>query len=232
MTTLEFLPLLLKGALVTIELTVLSLLISLVIGLFAALARISHYAVLSRLAGIYISIIRGTPLLVQLMYVYFIFPKFGIELTAFQAALIGLSVYEGAYLAEIYRAGINSVGKGQLEAAYAVGMSYGKAMRRIILPQAIRNVLPPIGNTAILLLKNSSLAGVITVNELMHLGENLAITTFKHVEIFTTVAILYWLMHYPLALLVRSLEKRMSNDSSKKHTKIFSTKRGSKKHYV
>lgn len=214
---IEYWPLFLKGTLVTLELTLLSLVCSLIVGLFTAFARLSDNIILNKIAGLYISIIRGTPLLVQLMYVYFILPEFGIKLSAFSAALIGLTLYEGAYLAEIYRAGINSVGKGQLEAAYAIGMNYPTAMRRIILPQAIKNVLPAIGNTAILLLKNSSLAGVIAVNELMHTGEELAISTFKNIEIFTLVAIIYWLLHYPLARLVTSLEKRMRNDSSTRH---------------
>ncbi|WP_051633591.1 amino acid ABC transporter permease [Bacillus sp. UNC41MFS5] len=214
---LGFLPALLKGTLITVELTLLSLIIALVIGLVTAFARISNNIFFSKLAGLYISIIRGTPLLVQLMYIYFVFPEFGIKLTAFTAALIGLSLYEGAYLAEIFRAGIKSISKGQLEAAYAVGMNYSMAMRRIILPQAIKNVLPPIGNSAILLLKNSSLAAVIAVNELMHTGENLATTTFRNIEIFTLVAVIYWLLHFPMDRAVNLLERRMSNDSSQRH---------------
>ncbi|MED1793375.1 amino acid ABC transporter permease [Brevibacillus nitrificans] len=216
-TILEYWPLFVKGTLVTLELTFFSLIVSLMIGLFTAFARISRNAMLQKLASVYISIIRGTPLLVQLMYIYFIFPEFGLDLSPFWAALIGLSLYEGAYLAEIYRAGIKSIGAGQLEAAYAIGMNYSTAMRRIILPQAIKNVLPAIGNTAILLLKNSSLAGVITVNELMHTGENIAVSTFRNVEIFTLIAVIYWLLHYPLARFVSYLEKRMSNDSSKRN---------------
>ncbi len=213
----EFLPLLLKGTIITIELTVFSLAISLVIGLFVAFARISDNKLLNKAAGFYISIIRGTPLLVQLMYVYFVLPEIGIKLTPFMAALIGLSIYEGAYLAEIFRAGIHSVGKGQLEAAYSIGMNYSTAMRRIILPQAIKNVLPPMGNSAILLLKNSSLAAVIAVNELMHTGEMLASSTFRNLEIFTLVAIIYWLLHFPMAKFVDSLERKMSYDSGSRH---------------
>lgn len=214
---LIFLPPLLKGAVITIELTIFSLIISLAVGLAAAFARISHNFFIKKVAIIYISIIRGTPLLVQLMYIYFVLPELGIKLSAFSSALIGLALYEGAYLAEIFRAGISSIGKGQLEAAYAIGMNYSMAMRRIILPQAIKNVLPPIGNSAILLLKNSSLAAVIAVNELMHTGENLATSTFRNIEIFTLVAIIYWLLHYPMNRLVNSLEKRMSNDPSQRH---------------
>lgn len=214
---LEFLPLLLKGTLITIEITVLSLIFALFIGLFTAFARISNNILLRKIAGFYISIIRGTPLLVQLMYVYFVLPELGIYLSPFMAGLIGLSLYEGAYLAEIFRAGIKSIGKGQLEAAYSIGMSYPTAMKRIILPQAIRNVLPPIGNSAILLLKNSSLCAAIAVNELMHTGEVLATSTFRNLEIFTMVAVMYWILHYPMAYIVDRLERKMSNDSGQRH---------------
>lgn len=206
---LEFLPILLKGAVVTIEVTVLSLIFGLLIGLLVAFARISNNVILNKITGFYISAIRGTPLLVQLMYIYFVLPELGLKLSPFTSALIGLSLYEGAYLAEIFRAGIRSVGFGQLEAAYSIGMNYWTAMRRIILPQAIRNVLPPIGNQAILLLKNSSLAGVIAVNELMHTGELLATSTFRNLEIFTLVAVIYWALHFPLSRLVKVLERKM-----------------------
>lgn len=214
---LEFMPLLLQGAWTTIVITVLSLAISLVIGMIAALMRISDNIFLSKIAAFYISAIRGTPLLVQLMYVYFVLPSVGIELSPFAAALIALSLNEGAYLAEIFRAGIRSIGTGQVEAAYAIGMNYSTAMRRIILPQAIRNVLPPIGNSAIILLKNSSLAAIITVNELMHMGDELAASTFRNIEIYTLVAILYWIMHYPLAAYINSLERKMNYDSGRRH---------------
>lgn len=211
---LETLPILFKGAIVTVQVTVISILLGLVIGLLSAFARLSRNVILNKLAGFYISVIRGTPILVQLMYVYYVLPEFNITLSPFVSAIIALSFYEGAYLSEIFRAGIRSIGKGQLEAAYAIGMTHRTAMRRIILPQAISNVIPPIGNQAILLLKNSSLAGVITVNELMHSGEVLAASTFRNLEIFTLVAAIYWLMHYPLARLVDKLERKMTYDSS------------------
>ncbi|MFT9846365.1 amino acid ABC transporter permease [Aneurinibacillus sp. REN35] len=214
---LQFLPTLLQGAWVTIQITVLSLIIALVIGMILALMRISDNVILSKVAGFYISVIRGTPLLVQLMYVYFVLPELGFKFSPFVSALIGLSLNESAYLAEIFRAGIRSIGKGQLEAAYAIGMNYPTAMRRIILPQALRNVLPPIGNSAIILLKNSSLAAVITVGELMHMGEELASSTFRNLEIFTLVAILYWILHYPLAYYIDSLERKMNYDTGRRH---------------
>lgn len=208
-----FLPTLIQGAWVTIQLTVIALFFALIIGLFIGLGRISHNRLIYRICSIYVSIIRGTPVYVQLVYVYFVFPDLGLQLTPFEAGIIGLAINESAYLAEIFRAGINSVPKGQMEAAQSLGMNYYLAMRRIILPQAIRNALPPIGNSAIILLKNSSLAAVITVGELMHQGEILASATFKNMEIFTLVAILYWILHYPISLLVDYLEKRGNVDA-------------------
>lgn len=203
-----FLPPLLQGTYLTILLTILSLILSLIIGFVVALGRMSKVRLISGVCKVYISIFRGTPLLVQLMYIYYALPSIGIDLTAIQAAIIGLALNESAYLAEIFRAGIQSIPKGQTEAAYSIGMRASKAMRRIILPQAIKNVLPAIGNAAIILLKNSSLAAIITVVELTRSGEILAASTFRTLEVFTLIAILYWLLHYPLALLVNYLEKK------------------------
>lgn len=213
-----FLPSLLKGVNFTVQITILSLILSLIIGFFLALGRMSKYKIVNWFCRIFISVFRGTPLLVQLIYIYFALPTIGIELTAFQAAVIGLALNESAYIAEIFRAGIQSVPKGQTEAAKSIGMRASMAMRRIIFPQAIKNVLPAIGNAAIILLKNSSLAAVITVVELTRSGEILAASTFKTIEVYTLVALLYWLLHYPLALLVNYLESRgdYTNDRSKK----------------
>ncbi|RST77179.1 amino acid ABC transporter permease [Siminovitchia acidinfaciens] len=215
-SAIEFLPLLLKGTLITLQITFISLAISLVFGVFVALARISNIFILNKIASVYISIIRGTPLLVQLMYVYFVLPELGLKLTPFASAIIGLALYESAYLAEIYRGGIQSVAKGQLEAAYAIGMNYSQAMKRVILPQAFKNVLPAVGNSAILLLKNSSLTSFIAVNELMHTGELLATSTFRSLEIFTLVAAIYWILHYPMTILVKQMERKMDIDSSQR----------------
>jgi polar amino acid transport system permease protein len=203
-----FAPSLLQGTVITIELTIISLILSLIVGMLVALGKLTHNKIINSVCNIYISILRGTPLLVQLMYVYFVFPEFGISLTAFQAAVVALSLNESAYFAETFRAGIQSVPKGQMEAAKAIGMDYSQSMRRIILPQAIKNVIPAIGNSAIILIKNSSLAAVITVAELMHNGNLLAASTYQNIQIFTMVAIVYWILHYPLAVLVDYLEKR------------------------
>lgn len=208
MDLINFIPPLLKGAFITIQLTFFSLIIGIVLGLLLALGQMSHIAILRYLTAIYISAFRGTPLLVQLMIIYFALPEVGLKFTAFQSAIIGLSLNEAAYMAEVYRGGIQAVPKGQTEAAKAIGMTNFKTFRRIILPQAIKISLPAMGNNAIILLKNTSLAAVITVGELMHRGELLAGTTFRTLEIFLMVAIIYWLLHYPLTLLVKYLERR------------------------
>lgn len=203
-----FAPSLLEGTVITVQITIISLILSLAIGLIVALGKITTNKTINKICNIYISIIRGTPLLVQLLYVYFVFPDIGISLTAFQAAIVALSINESAYLAETFRAGIKSIPRGQMEAAQAIGMDYSQAMRRIVLPQAIRNMIPAIGNSAIVLIKNSSLAAVITVSELMHNGNLLAASTYQNIQIFTMVAIVYWVLHYPLSMLVDYLEKR------------------------
>ncbi|WP_342048589.1 amino acid ABC transporter permease [Bacillus sp. OTU530] len=214
-----FAPKLLEGTVLTVQLTIISLILSLIIGLLVALGKITDNKIINKICNVYISIIRGTPLLVQLMYVYFVFPDLGISLTAFQAAIVALSINESAYLAEVFRAGIQSIPKGQMEAAKAIGMDYSLSMRRVILPQAIRNVIPAIGNSAIVLIKNSSLAAVITVSELMHRANLLAASTYQNIQIFTMVAIVYWILHYPLAMLVNYLEKRgnRNNVTSSQH---------------
>ncbi|MCM3153743.1 MULTISPECIES: amino acid ABC transporter permease [Priestia] len=204
----EFAPRFLEGTVITVELTIISLILSLIIGLAVALGKITPNKFINKVCGIYISIVRGTPLLVQMMYVYFVFPDLGLSLSAFQAAIVALSINESAYLAETFRAGIKSIPKGQMEAAKAIGMNYSLSMRRIILPQAIKNVIPAIGNSAIVLIKNSSLAAVITVTELMHEGNLLASSTYQNIQIFTMIGIIYWALHYPLAILVDYLEKR------------------------
>lgn len=208
MDLIEFIPPLLEGAFITIQLTIIALFIGLVIGLILALFRLSDSIILKALSTFYISAFRGTPLLVQLMIIYFALPQIGLKFTAFQSALIGLSLNEGSYMAEIFRGGIQSVPKGQTEGAKSIGMNNAKAFQRIILPQAIKISLPPMGNSAIILLKNTSLAAVITVGELMHRGELLADVTFRTLEIYIMVAVIYWILHYPLTLLVRYLENR------------------------
>ena len=143
-----------------------------------------------------------------LFYIYFVMPDFGVTLTALQAAIIGLGIAYSAYQAENFRAGIEAIDKGQIEAAQSIGMGWWLTMRRVVLPQAVRIVLPPYGNIMIMMLKDSSQASTITVAELALQGKLIASSTFKNTSVFTMVALMYLAMSVPLILLVRHLEKQ------------------------
>jgi len=170
--------------------------------------RISSIAVLRWIAISIITVFRGVPIIVQLFYVYFVLPDLGLQLTAFQAAIIGLGVGYSAYQAENFRSGILAIDPGQHEAAQSIGMSRPLLMRRVILPQAIRVILPPYGNLMIMLLKDSSLASAITVAELTRGGQMIASSTFKNMTVFTLVALIYLVMSLPLASLSSWLERK------------------------
>jgi His/Glu/Gln/Arg/opine family amino acid ABC transporter permease subunit len=201
-------PILLVGAWWTLRLTLLALLFGIPIGLAAALARVSHFPLLSGAATVYIELIRGTPLLVQIFFVYYVLPAVGIALPEFPAALIALSVNAGAYIAEIFRAGIQSIETGQMEAARSLGMNYPQAMRLVILPQATRRVLPPLTNEGIALLKDSSLVSVMGMTELTRRGQELTATYAAPMTIWPAIALFYLLMTLPLTRLAQYLEGR------------------------
>lgn len=203
-----FLPILLQGLWLTIVVTVGSLLLSTVLGLVWALMRVSGIRVLATISRTVVNVIRGIPILVQLFYIYFVLPELGITLTALQASIIGLGVAYSAYQAENFRAGIEAIDHGQVEAAQSLGMGWGLTMRRVILPQAVRIVLPPYGNTMVMMLKDSSQASTITVAELTLKGQMLAASTFKNSTVFTLVAVLYLVMSVPLIILVGRMEKK------------------------
>ncbi len=204
----EFLPILLQGLGLTLVVTAGSLVLSTVLGLVWALMRVSGIYVLALAAKTIVNVIRGIPILVQLFYVYFVLPEFGIKLTALQAAIIGLGVAYSAYQAENFRAGIEAVDFGQVEAAQSIGMGWGLMMRRVILPQAIKIILPPYGNIMVMMLKDSAQASTITVAELTLQGQLIASSTFKNMTVFTLVALIYLSMSLPLISLVGWLERR------------------------
>lgn len=206
--TVEFLPILMSGVALTIVVTIGSLLLSTVLGLIWALMRVSGIGVLSGLSAGLINVIRGIPIIVLLFYLYFVMPEFGVTMTALQAAILGLGIAYSAYQAENFRAGIEAIDKGQIEAAQAIGMGWGQTMRRVVLPQAVKIVLPPYGNVMIMMLKDSSQASTITVAELALQGKLIASSTFKNTSVFTLVALMYLTMSIPLILLVRHFEKR------------------------
>jgi polar amino acid transport system permease protein len=204
----EFLPILMHGVVLTIIVTLGSLLLSTLLGLIWAFMRVSGIAPLSWASAAIINLIRGIPIIVLLFYLYFVMPDLGITLTALQAAILGLGIAYSAYQAENFRAGIEAIDKGQVEAAQAIGMGWWLTMRRVVLPQAVRIVLPPYGNIMIMMLKDSSQASTITVAELALQGKLIASSTFKNTSVFTLVALMYLTMSIPLILLVRHFEKR------------------------
>jgi polar amino acid transport system permease protein len=204
----EFLPILLSGVALTIIVTLGSLILSTLLGLVWALMRVSGIRALSWSSAAVINVIRGIPIIVLLFYLYFVMPDLGIALTALQAAIIGLGIAYSAYQAENFRAGIEAIDKGQIEAAQAIGMGWWLTMWRVVLPQAVRVVLPPYGNIMIMMLKDSSQASTITVAELALQGKLIASSTFKNTSVFTLVALMYLTMSIPLILLVRHFEKQ------------------------
>lgn len=204
----QFLPLLLQGLKFTILVTLGSLALSTILGLVWALMRVSGVAPLVLVAKLVVNTLRGIPILVQLFYIYFVFPEFGLALSALQAAILGLGIAYSAYQAENFRAGIEAIDHGQVEAAQSIGMGWFLMMRRVILPQAVKVVLPPYGNIMIMMLKDSSQASTITVAELTLQGSLLASSTFKNMTVYTLVALLYLSMSLPLIAFVGWLERR------------------------
>jgi polar amino acid transport system permease protein len=204
----EFLPILLQGAGLTIVVTIGSLLFSTLLGLVWAMMRVSGIPALSWVAKSVVNVIRGIPIIVQLFYIYFVLPDFGVTFTALQASIIGLGIAYSAYQAENFRAGIEAIDKGQIEAAQSIGMGWAMTMRRVILPQAVKIMLPPYGNIMVMMLKDSSQASTITVAELALQGRLIASSTFQNSTVFSLVALLYLTMSIPLILLVGYLERR------------------------
>lgn len=204
----DFLPILLDGAVITVGLTVAALVLSTLLGLVWAVMRYSGVEPLVSISKAVVNTIRGIPILVQLFYIYFVLPELGIELTAFEAGAIGLGIAYSCYMAENFRAGLEAIDKGQIEAAHSIAMPWPLMMRRVVLPQAIRTVLPPYGNTMIMLLKDTSQASVITVAELTLKGKLIASSTFENMTVYSLVAILYLCLSIPLIFLASYLERR------------------------
>jgi len=202
---LAFVP---DGLAATFGVTLASIVFALIIGLFAGLGRISRNRTINRIATMYVEVVRGIPLLVQLFYIYYALGPL-LKLQGPSAAIIAMSICYGAYMAEIFRAGIQAVPKGQMEAALALGMSRSTAMRRIIIPQTIRIILPPIGNEFIALLKDSSLVSILAVSDLLRRGREYASTTFRYFESYTVVALIYLVMTLFFSRLVAMMEERL-----------------------
>ncbi|KRE28043.1 amino acid ABC transporter permease [Mycobacterium sp. Soil538] len=193
----------------TIPLTVISFALGLLIALAVALARLSSNIVASNVARFYISVIRGTPLLVQLFIVFFALPQFGVKIDPFPAAVIALSLNVGGYAAEIIRSAIQSIPKGQWEAAQTIGLDYTATLRRIVLPQAARVAVPPLSNTLISLVKDTSLASTILVTELLRQAQIIAAPTFEFFALYGTAAVYYWVICLVLSFGQARIEHRL-----------------------
>ncbi|HEM2763156.1 amino acid ABC transporter permease [Streptococcus suis] len=206
----SFSQILVPGLLVTIPLTILSFIFGLLIAIGTALVQIAQIPILKQVARFYIWVVRGTPLLVQLYVIFFGLPSLGIVLDAFPSAVLVFSVNTGAYAAETIRASIESVPKGQLEAGYSVGMSFAQTMRRIILPQAFRVAFPPLSNTLIGLVKDTSLAANITVLEMFMATQQIAARTYEPFALYCEVALVYLLFSTILTKLQAYGEKKLA----------------------
>lgn len=206
---LENLPHLLDGLWLTCALTLLSMLVGLVVGLVVALARLSPWRPVKGVAYAYTELFRTTPLLVQIVWVFYVLPILtGIALTPFLSALVALGLSLAAFTAEIYRAGILSVSPGQFQGGLALGMTYPQVMRRVVLPQALTRMLPPMATLWVSLFKDTSVVSTIGVVELMFRAREIAIGTYRPLEVFTAAAVIYFLVTYPQSIAVNYLYRR------------------------
>ena len=203
----DYIGVLLQGLAITVGLTLSVIMLSSVLAIPVALARLSRNRLVRIPVDIYVEVIRATPLLLQLIYIYYVLPSIDIRLPPITTAVVGLTLNYTAYMSEVYRSGIQSVAKGQWLAAEALGMTDGLAFRRIILPQAVRIVIPSLGNYFISLFKDTALCSVVSVQELMFKGQIVSARSFQYFTIYTLTGILYFSVGYPAALFVRWLER-------------------------
>lgn len=202
----KFVP---DGILVTFKVTVGAILLAIVLGLFTGLGRISTNRLVNGIASLYVEVIRGIPLLVQIFYIYYALGRF-VQIPDLFSAIIAMAVCYGAYMGEVFRAGIQSIPKGQMEAALSLGMSRRQAMRHVILPQSIKVVLPPIGNEFIALLKDSSLVSILAVSDLLRRGREFASESFTYFETYTVIALIYLVITLFFSKLIGIMEERLN----------------------
>ena len=203
-------PQLLRGAWVTVEITSCALLLGCFMGLLIGLGRLKpERRILYGVCTAYVAAIRGTPLLVQLFILFFGLPQFGIVLPAFFCGVIGLGLYSGAYVSEVVRGAIQSVDRGQMEAARSLGMSYRLAMRSVVLPQAAVRMIPPLGNEFIALIKNSALVSLLTIHDVMHEGQKIISVSYRSLEVYLAIAVVYFVLTGVTTLVLRHIEQRL-----------------------
>ena len=202
-------PLLIAGACITVEITALTVFFGMLIGICVSLIRMSDFKILRWMGNVYVDFIRGTPLLIQIFLVYFALPSIiGHRVDAYFAAISACSINSGAYMAEVFRGGIQSIDIGQMEAGRSLGMTWWQTMRYIILPQAFKRIIPPLGNEFIAMLKDSSLVSVIGFEELTRRGQLIIARTYASFEIWMAVAIIYLILTFTVARLTGLLERK------------------------
>ena len=199
-----------RGVIITLQLAIVSIVCATALAFFSALARLSRVAALNSLAGLYISLMRGTPLFLQFLFIYQALPQLGLVLSSFTSAILALSLNYGAYMSEIFRAGIQAVSGGQTEAAHALGMTSWQTMRRIVLPQAFRIVIPDIGNQFIAMQKDTALASAIALEELMGRARQAGLPRQRFFEALVVAAVWYWLLTIILSSFQARLEHRLA----------------------
>jgi arginine/lysine/histidine transport system permease protein len=206
----EYLPVLLKGLVVTLQIAGIGCFIGLVLGTILALMQTSKNKLLRILVTSYVVVIRGTPMLIQILCAYFLLPQIGIHIPALWTAIIAIGLNSAAYISQVIRSGISSIGKGQIEAAKVLGFSTSATIRYIILPQALRTTLPALGNEFVTLIKDSALASIISVPELTKQASYVKSKTFDAITVYFAVAILYLILTSTVSLFMAYLEKRMN----------------------
>lgn len=207
-------PALARGLLVTLELTAICTVTSMVVGVFVAAARMSSNVVLRGLVTVYIEVMRSTPLLIQLVWIFYTLPILtGLNIPSFESAVLGLTIHGAAYYGEAFRAGIQAVPTEHKEAAVVLGLKPSQRLRLVVLPQAVRNVLPVLVTQCLLMLKDTSLVSVLGLNDLFNAGNSAALATYRPLEILTVVGIVYFVIGFPISLLARRVELRLMRRS-------------------
>ncbi len=199
-----------RGTLVTVEITACALLLGCLLGLLVGIGRLEpRHRLTYGLCTAYVSVVRGTPLLVQLFILFFGLPHFGLLLPAFACGVLGLGLYSGAYVSEIVRGAIQSIDRGQTLAAQSLGMTAPIAMRHIVLPQAVVRMIPPLGNEFIALIKNSALVSLLTIHDVMHEGQKIISVSYRSLEVYLAIALVYFVLTGTVTLVLRHFEQRL-----------------------
>ncbi len=209
MIVFNYAPMFLPSVWITLELSIFSILLGTICGLIVNLLKMTKIGVLVAVADIYVAIIRGTPLLLQLFFIFYGLPQIGITIDSFLSAVVGLALHNGAYISEIFRGAIQAIDRGQNEAARAMGMTKFQTFRTVVFPQAFKNAVPALGNQFLLAIKDSSLASIITIAELMTKAREFAAATYSVFPIYFDAACYYMLLTFVLARLLNMLEKRL-----------------------